>query len=358
MRYVEVVPAYPHKDPLRYKEDYFFWPAKMMMGKGFDAEFLTTQPGKDKETHKGVVIRRFGSPFKIVSYINRSPDVRLVHAHLRPYLPSFLSAFANKPKILSPHTYFLGSNPLISRLSVFVMNKFDRIIAFTPYEAEIYARAGIKRSRIAIIPHPVDYDFFSSPVKDRGKVRRRFGLKDEFVVATVANIRKFKRIDILLKAFKLFNEGRKATLIVVGKDRLWQENVPSVKDMIKDLAVGNVIEAGQLEPEGVREVFSVADVFVNTSDNEAQGLAVYEAAAAGVPLCLSSVGSFTTVFGELALYHKFDDPAGLSENLARYHHEAGLRREMSGKLRRFIKAWDFGIIKGKMEDVYSEVAGL
>ncbi|GEM_PF-3036547 len=355
-KFIEVVPAYPHSLPLlRYMEDYFFWPARLMMDKGFDVEFLTTQKGADKELCNGVVVRRFGSAFSVLSYINKDKETRLVHSHLRPYPPTFLSSFSNKPKILSPHTYLFSPNPLIAGLSVMVMKKFDKIIAFTSYERDIYLRAGIEGKKIVIIPHPVDHEFYSASVKNKGAIREKLGINGEFVVVTVANVRKFKRIETLLRAFKIVSSKIKSKLIVVGEDLLWKEKAPSVSDMVKQIGVKGVIQAGVLMPEKVREILAIADVFVNTSDNEAQGLAVYEAAAAGIPLCLSGIGSFTSVFGSLAHYHDYWNHEKLADNLLYCHSNRRESVERGRKLKAFVRAWDFTALRKKTESLYEEI---
>ncbi len=356
MKFVEVVPAYPNAYPIRYKEDYFYWPARMMMDRGFDVEFLTCQPGVDGQVHEGVKIRRFRNAFSALSHVNRDKTISLVHAHLRPYPPSFLMAFCNKPKILSPHTYFLGSNFIARRLSLAAMPKFDRIICFTPYERELYARAGIPEKKLVVLPHPIDHEFYSAKPRGMAAIRKRLGLKaDEFVVVTVANLRRFKRIETLLQAFSLLGKSAKARLVIVGDDLLWREGAPSLEQLIREFNVKNVIRTGALDPDGVREALSVSDVFVNTSDNEAQGLAAYEAAAAGLPLCLSGVGSFTSVFGELALYHHYTDFEKLAANLRHYYDDRKSAATAGRKLQSFVRQWDFNEIRKRMSSLYEEV---
>ena len=353
--FAEIVISYPNKYPIHYKQDYFYWPAKMMMEKGFTVEFLTTEPGRNGEVHRGIVIKRFKGVLPLISYINKSKDIELVHAHLRPYPPALFSALSNKPKILTPHTYILGSNPLIAAASVYLMKRFDRIVALTSYEQEIYIKAGIPAAKIVVLPHPVDYQFYSSPAKNRAAVKKRLGISDEFVVVTVANCRKFKRIETLLRGFKLFNSSVKSKLVIVGEDLLWKEKARSISDMVRQFGVNGVIQTGLLQPDKVREVLSVSDVFVNTSDNESMCLAVYEAAAAGLPLCLSDIGSFTQVFKDLAIYHTYWDYEKLAENILYYARNRREAAEKGRKLKRFVRAWSFDAIRKRMAKLYGEV---
>ncbi|MBI2575320.1 glycosyltransferase family 4 protein, partial [Candidatus Woesearchaeota archaeon] len=228
-KYVEIVPSYPLRYALREKEDYFYWPARMMMDKGFEVEFLTLEPGKKSGVRNGILVRRFNSALSLLSFINRDREIRLVHAHLRPYPPCFFGGFTNKPKVLTPHTYILGSNPVISRLSVLMMNRYDRVIALTPHERDVYLKSGVRKDKVVLLPHPVDYSFYSAPAKNSGLVKKRLDIsKGEFVIVTVANIRKCKRMDTLLRAFRVVSLRLPAKLIIVGDDMLWQEKASSV----------------------------------------------------------------------------------------------------------------------------------
>ncbi len=353
MKFVEIVPGYPLTIKARPIEDYFYWPAQMMLDKGYEVEFLTNQlegPGQ----YQDVKIKRFKSWGQIHKYVNRDKDIRLVHAHLRPYPATFFGLLMRKPKIMSAHTYILGSNPLIAKASVFMMNKYDKIVCFTPHEMQIYEKAGIRKEKLVLIPHPVDHKFFSQPIKGKEAIKKQYGIRDEFVVITFATIRKVKRIETLLKAFRIFSRKVKSKLIIVGTDLLPEEGLQSVEEMARELGV-DVIRAKQLEPEELRRVLSIANVFVNSSEIEAQGLAVYEAAAAGLPLCLSSIGSLTSVFGNLPLYHDYWDYEKLAENLHYYYHNPQAADKSVKKLKELVRAFDISSISRKMEALYEEV---
>ncbi len=353
-KFAEIVSTYPHKYPIIEKEDYFYWPAKLMQDSGYDVEFLTTEKGEQKN-HKGIQIKRFKNPFSILSHINKDKDIKLVHAHLRPYPPSFLAAFSNKPKILTPHTYILGSSRPIAHISKLAMRKFNKVIALTPYERDIYLKAGITNTEL--IPHPVDYDFFSKP-PNKPALKKRFGLKDEFIIVTVANIRKIKRLDILLKAFKIVNEKTSSKLVIIGHDMLNEENAPTLRSMITDLRLEeSTIHTGALEPELIRDMLHSSNVFVNTSMQEVQCLSAYEAAASGIPLCLPRIGSFTSVFGDLATFHDPGDHEKLAQDLNFLYENRNEFRKQGLHLKKFVKKFSFEPTKHKMVQLYESVLG-
>ncbi|MBI3034054.1 glycosyltransferase family 4 protein [Candidatus Woesearchaeota archaeon] len=363
MKFVEIVPEYPMRLGMNEKEDYFYWPAKLMMDKGYKVEFFTLKKKNkpSKEVFNNITVRRFSSPLSLLVHLFFQRGVKLIHAHLRPFTPSLFAALLfNKRRIITPHSYILGSSRLIAELSIFLFKRFDKIIALTPYEKGIYLKKGIPSDKVFLLPHPVDYEFYSKKISGKETVRKKWKInKNTFVVISVANIRKFKRMETLLNAFKIFNaEVINSKLIIVGEDQLYKERAPSLNDMIEQFGVKNVILTGFQSHNSVRSILNISDVFVNTSDNETQCLAVYEAACVPVPLCLSEIGSFTGIFRDSALYHKYYDFEKLAANLSSYYNDTKLRKKNSQSAKKLMRLWNFSAIKKKMEKLYDEVMAL
>jgi glycosyltransferase involved in cell wall biosynthesis len=339
-----------------YKEDYFTWPAAMMKEKGFEPEILTTQKGEPRETVRGITVKRFKSPFSLLFYAFRQDA--FIHSHLRPYLPSLLSALLPKKKLITPFTYELGSNPLIQAGSLFLLRRFDRVIAISPYEEELYLKHGFARNRVFFIPLAIDYDLFSKARKDP-KIAAKAGIKPGYTIITVANFRYFKRVDILLKAFReLKSKVSDAQLVIVGEDRLASEHRQTISEMVQEMQLRDVLLLGTQEAETICKILKFADVFVNTSSVESQCIAAYEASASGLPLCLSDIPSFTYVFKDHALYHKYDDPSQLAQNLLQYHKDKKLASKNASYVKELVKDWDYELVKKKLWSVYSELLQL
>ena len=351
------------------KENYILSPIKVMKKKGFLPEIWTLEKGVERERW-GAGIRRFPNLVSLLANLFLDKDVKLVHAHLRPYLPSLLSPVSLKGCILMPHIYELGSNWLIKKISLFFMKRFHRIIALTPYERDIYIRNGIKKEKIMLMPHAIDWEFFSKKTKqDESKIKKRYGIsKDDFVIVSVSNFRKFKNLDSMITAFGMFNSKvKKSKFVVVGKNQMnkakyKEQNAKRYKEVRDPEKVideqglrDRVILTGSLDYKKVREILSIADVFANNSDPETFGLAVYEAASAGVPLCLSDIGSFRTVFGEKALYSKPRDEKTLAEQFMKYYKNPGMRKKLGGKLKEYAKRLDYPTFIKKLERFYSDV---
>jgi glycosyltransferase involved in cell wall biosynthesis len=355
-KFIQIVPGI-YFGTLLYKEDYFLWPSEMMRKKGYEVEFVTLnkQNTNTIEYYNKIPIKRFATNFQILKYLLRQKNV-LIHSHLRSFLPALVIGLFKKPTVHTTHNYQLGSSFFVKVITLFFFRRFTKIIALTPYEREIYLKSGISQEKVKYLPHAIDYSFFSKINRDK-KLSDKLGIqKGDFILLTVANYRKFKRMDTLLKAMKILEKkNKRIKLIIVGEDRLKDEGLSTITEMVSKLKLTNVTQVGFVQPKYTKNYFSISNVLVNTSDNEAMGISVYEAAAAGIPLCLSNIGSFTTVFANLALYHNFWDSEKLAENIIFYMKNPEKAKEYSIKLKKLIKNFDFDIISKKHELFYDEI---
>ena len=355
------------------KQHYQLNPMSVMGKKGYVPEIWTLKKeGKEREDlFEGVRVRRFSNTLSLLLNLFLDRDTKLVYSQLRPYLPSLLAPLSMKKCILMTQTYEFG-NWLTKRFSLFFMKKFERVFALTPYERGSYIKMGLKEERVVFMPHAIDYSFFSKrPEKSLAEIRKKYGINEgDFVVTTVANFRKFKNIDIMVGAFALLNKKVKnSKMLVVGIDQTKNpfyteqrskrySEVQDVDDVIKKEGISqNVIFTGGVGHREVREILYITDVFVNSSDPEGMGMAVYEAASSGVPLCLSDIGSFTSVFKDMALYSAPRDKEKLGGNYLRYYEDISLRKKMGEKLRGYLKKWDYPVIIDKFNKIFSEVLG-
>ena len=96
---------------------------------------------------------------------------------------------------------------------------------------------------------------------------------------------------------------------------------------------------------------------MNSSDPEGMGMAVYEAASAGVALCLSSIGSFTSVFDDMALYNSPRDNEKLADNYLKYYKDTNLRKKNGSRLKKYLKDWDYPVVMARFDNIFSEILG-
>jgi glycosyltransferase involved in cell wall biosynthesis len=355
-KFIQIIPGVCFGS-LLFKEDYFFWPASMMKNKGYQVEFVTIDKGTSPATemYEGIKILRFKNTFSLLNYIFLQKNA-LVHSHLRSYPPSLFVSIIKRKVIHTPHNYQLGSNLMVKLLTIFLFRRFEKILALTPYEKDIYLKNNIPSSKIVYVPHAIDYAYFSKTKKKVALARKLSITGKDFVIITVANYRKVKKMETLFKAFKtLTTKSKHFKLIVVGKDLLDQEGGPTLSEMIASMKLSNVTLAGYVKPEDSKDYYSLSHVFVNTSESESMCLAAYEAAAAGLPLCLSNIGSFTSVFSTYVKYHNYWDHTKLADNLLFYFNNPSISKLHAKSLKKLVIQFDYKYAKERMKKIYDEI---
>jgi len=370
-KFIQLVPFYPTPYELQPREDYFLMPADIMHARSYDVEFVTlrnTAPSpeyrtghdiaKPEEIVKGYKVKRFSNTLSLYRYLRQQRSAFL-QVYLRPYPPSQFAGFiAPQKKALRPFTYLLGSNKFIQILTKLVMKRYDLIQCVTPYELGIYKKAGVPERKMKWIPLSIDYPFFSSRPSDTKKISEKYGYADsDFVIISLAMIRFHKRFDDVMRALKIVREKvPSAKFLAVGADWLPRQGLPDIKQMAKSIGVSDsVVVTGFQPPSVVRSLVHGSHVFVHGADNEYQGLVTYENAAAGNPLCLSNIGTHTSVFNDNALYHDVTDHKTLAKNFLRYYEDKALVKKHTSTLKKQMKDWDYKVIRKKMSAAYDEI---
>ncbi|MDX3851297.1 glycosyltransferase [Streptomyces sp. AK02-01A] len=159
-------------------------------------------------------------------------------------------------------------------------------VAVSDTVARRLERWGVRRDRIHVVPNGIEVGRFAFDEAARREVRERLGLpQDAFVVGGVGRLTGSKRFETLVHAV---SDLAGARLLLVGEGsernrltRLAEER--GARDRI--LLYG----ACQEPPAPARALslpalLSAMDVFVSTSHDEAFGLAIVEALAAGLPV--------------------------------------------------------------------------
>ncbi len=382
-KFIQVVNLYPltynTKDDMFLRtEDYMLIHDTIMKEKGFDCDIVTLRAQGSKmietktlgkyasdelaeEYYEGFRITRFDTTRQLLGYVRKHKGA-IVQSNLRSFPASSfvgLPFFGSSGKrVMRSYTYVMGSNLPIALFTAAIFRRFDRILAVTPFEVGVYRKWLIPEKKIRLIPLAIDYEVYSRRVAHEG-VRERFGIgENDKVAIAVANVRKHKRYDVLLKAIPLVKkEIPDFKAVIVGEDMLEKgQNLPSVAKMASDLGVsGSVVMTGFQPWRVLQQLYSLSDVFVHTAENEYQGLVSYEAAAIGIPLCLSDIGSHTSVFKEHALYHDVEDYRKLADNIIASINGLGSREGSINFLKEHMKEWDYPVIKKQLSGMYDEL---
>ncbi|ORT59067.1 glycosyl transferase [Streptomyces sp. CB03238] len=152
-------------------------------------------------------------------------------------------------------------------------------VAVSDTVARRLAGWGVRPARIRVVPNGIDVRRFAFDPAARRAARRRLGLAPgAYVVGGVGRLAAGKRFDTLIRAVAALPEDTRLLLVGEGEQREPLERVARECG-----AADRVVWAGAVD-RGLPELLSAMDGFVSTSAEEAFGLAIVEALAAGLPV--------------------------------------------------------------------------
>ena len=362
-KFIQIVPRYNTSSGLLKKEDYMAISSNAMAEKGYLCEYVIPfrkLSKKDKlelkkNLRKDVSILTFGNWISYFSYLLKNKDA-IFFANDR-ILESFIVGLIAKNSFFMSHQSNLPKSGLKRSIFLFFANRFSMLKVSNPFEKKELVRFGVPENKIKYIPLAIDSDFFSKRISKSKKSKLLFKyaiVEDEFIILFLATIRKFKNPYTVIDAIKILKEkGLKFRLLIVGKDKLADEGGPTLKEYAEEKKVSDkIIFTGNLHPEQIVEIFNISDLSVNSSFHEGQCLTVYESAAAGIPLCLPTIGSFTSVFSDSALFHNPSDYKKLAENIIKYAQDRYLVIKHSEINKNILKKIKYEQIKKMLVDFF------
>ncbi len=217
------------------------------------------------------------------------------------------------------------------RATIEAVNQATAVLAMTAVDARNLAKYLGEPSRLVLFP-----PFLSKGVgrrHDRNIVRS--GLADSLVLpdaavwlATVAMM----RTDIKARSYALLAEalGRMARqdwrLLVVGDGPA----APEIRSMLEPVAGAKVRFLGELSAERIAALLSAVDIFAWPGLEEAYGMAILEALAAGLPVVACDEGGIGDLIthGQNGLLARGRSAEALAVHLDRLIADADLRRRL------------------------------
>lgn len=202
----------------------------------------------------------------------------------------------------------------------------------------------IPRDRVPVVHNPVDVQRFASAAgKDDGSFR--------FI--TVGRFSKVKNQALMYRAFAAFlTHGYDAGLLMLGKG----EEEANLKALAEELGISNRIDyAGYVD--NVEDYLKSADVFLLSSDYEAQPLCVLEAMAAGLPVVSTDVGTVSDIVTDNGILVPPGDAEAMAEAMERLYLDGGLRRDMSERASAHAAEYDISNTVAGYSELYRSYAG-
>lgn len=207
----------------------------------------------------------------VIEDINKIPFYLPLHVDV-PVMPVIPHLFGK--------TVFRETNPLFA-LYVYAWELFIprvyrncRFAAISPSTKEDLVHRGIPEQNVDVVLCGLDHD--------RYRVIGGSSRYDAPTIVHFGRVRKYKAIDVVIKAFAQIREKLAHTkLIVIGDG----PELDNLKGLAARLGLGESVEfTGRVETEKMVEILNRSHLFMNASPKEGWGLTVVEANACGVPV--------------------------------------------------------------------------
>lgn len=187
------------------------------------------------------------------------------------------------------------------RLNTWVVKNADVVTCLTQFQladARKYLQAG---SNTVVIPRGVDVDLF--------RFRRSFTPGRPIVFINVAYLSPVKDPVTLMRTFKILQREIDCLLLHVGNDYM----AGTVQELASEIGIADKVRfCGHVGYEAMAGLYSNADVFLQTSRFESQGMAAVEAMASGLIVCGTNVGLLSDLSGECCVTVPPREPESLA----------------------------------------------
>lgn len=267
----------------------------------------------------------------------RDEKFDIVHTHTAKagFIGRLAAKMAGVPVIVhTPHGHNIYGyfGPFMSRIAI-ILEKLvarftDTIVALTALERDDYVRLGVAPyGRFEIVRSGIEMGPRGPHEVSGAEVRRSFGIsEDETVVGMIGRLEPVKGPGHFVEAGKalcaLFPRTR---FLLVGEGSMRSELEGSVR---KSEAPDRFIFTGWRED--VARILPALDIFVLPSLNEAVGIAIIEAQAAGLPVVATNVGGIPEIVedGATGILVSAGDPAKLADAIGLLISDRDLRLKM------------------------------
>jgi glycosyltransferase involved in cell wall biosynthesis len=240
-------------------------------------------------------------------------------------------------------------------------NRCDTMTAPTATAIEIYRRRGITVPT-ELVSNGTEVARFAAPsgTKTRGDERReflaRYGIPDDRrIVLYAGRSNPEKRIDVLLDAFSRLPASANAHLVMTGGPVSLSAAEVARRGLGDRVTLTGVLDLDDELPAAFRS----AELLAHASEVEAQGIALLEGMAAGLPVVAAAAGAVgeTIADGETGLLVPVGDAAAMASAIARLLGDPPLRQRLGEEARRRAARHDVERSVDRIESLLVGLAG-
>ncbi|MGO4929103.1 glycosyltransferase [Fundicoccus sp. Sow4_D5] len=253
--------------------------------------------------------------------IARQNDIEIVHTHTEFSLGMAGKYVASRMKIPNVHTYhtmyenythyILQGNLIhashVRYLSKLYCNQTNGIVTPSKITHDKLRDYGISE-KIEIIPTGVKMPRYLA--QNRVDVRNELNLQEsDVVLLSLSRVSKEKKIDEVVAAYpKIKEKIPNARLVIAGDGPILED----LKELNQEKQL-DIVFVGGVDHDQVDRYYQMADLYINASDSESQGLTYLEAFANRLPIIARRNSYLESIMPNQNFGALFDDEQDLSE---------------------------------------------
>jgi len=241
----------------------------------------------------------------------------------------------------------------IIKKAVKYANRCDQIIVPTESVRPIIEEWGVTNKNIQAIPTGIEEKFYQDA--DGNSVRQKYGIKDdETVLLLVSRLTEEKNVEFLFDAITpVLKKNKKIKFLVAGDGYL----KPKLEKILQDNNLSSqVIFAGIVSKEEIKNYYAAGDIFVYASKSETQGMIISEAMYMGLPIvAVSAPGVCDLVENNQSGFLVPEDREIFSQTVQKLIGNENLRRQFSEKSKIIAREkYTAKVCAEKMMEVYKK----
>lgn len=286
----------------------------------------------------------------------------IIHLHsLRTIQNVIIHYYAKKYEV----PYVLHLHGIVSwRDSFQLQNVFDkifksslvgdasRIIALSNFMVNAI---GLNWNKVVVVPNGIDLPVTAHSPK--GLFKKKFGIKDRYIVLYVGRIGMDKGLDFLVKSFRLLmRDVTDVSLVILGPDDGYLKRL---QILVNELNIQDrVIFTGFLNSEDILAAYRDADVLVDPKPMEEFGLTPFEAILCDTPAIVVEGSGCAEWLNKCnwKYFVKFNDLQGLRNLCLSLFN--GVEKENLETAREWImKNLSWERVVERLESVYFDICG-
>ena len=283
-------------------------------------------------------------PYYLSTFQKKRSGRKIGYVH---FLPDTLEGSLKIP-------FFLKG--IVKRYVFSFYNRMEHLVVVNPMFIEDLVAAGIPREKVTYIPNFVNKEkWHPLPKEEVLRLREDLGLdQHQFIVVGAGQVQKRKGIDDFIR---LAEELPQVTFIWAGGFSFggMTDGYEKYKKMMEN-PPKNLLFPGIVTPERMRELYSLADIFLLPSYNELFPMTILEAASCDAPIMLRDLDLYKVILE--GNYHATADKDEMKQSILEYRKNPDSLKELKEKAKKISREYSEEHLLQIWLEFYQEQAAL